>query len=553
MKKLIPLLSLCIARASFGQNTFRKMWLMLPLATAILVQQGTAQTTNVARPVVSMTRLEGGVFVNYSAEIGRLYRLESSTTLTNWTLVEERVADATNMQFFVENTNITFNVPTNSGGGGGTSSPPSFNRMSMASSESAEKRPLPYPWEPAYNPSLAKMLFGFDSAAESFADGGASTESSLVSGSQESTFYRVRCPDVRIAFPNWVPFTDQFLNFTVWTAMTNAGSTYRFVLYRDGAPVFTNAGAVPVSGFFGVADPGYNAANWPFTGYYNANNWKLAGGITSAPPVTNVDQTIQFEVATWQRKSFPSSRGLVANQHGLLIFTTNDWVTLEEDFTEEMLQVYDYNLSGSIQVDLDFVFRDPPQYVLQNLNSAADWTRLKTCLFTNPLSHFHYFGHGAPDRIGYSAAGNGVTLAQVKKSSLTNNPLHYVGLDGCQVVENSTDMLAAFVGYKTKITRLQAAARGFVPGYGWGWKNAKPVGYRIKGVLYDKHFYFIKDFYMELNHRNAFDFLDRTYEQARIFALDPNGGGWGGSPINHNTEGEGFDYVGCYGCYFDDF
>ncbi|HEY0550585.1 MAG TPA: hypothetical protein VGF13_13355, partial [Verrucomicrobiae bacterium] len=112
-------------------------------------------TTNVARPIVSITRLEGGVFVNYSAEIGRLYRLESSITLTNWALVAETIADGTNMQFFIENTNITFVTPTNTGGGG--SGPPPFGVNSMSSSSSSsslslenEEKPLPYPWEPKY-------------------------------------------------------------------------------------------------------------------------------------------------------------------------------------------------------------------------------------------------------------------------------------------------------------------------------------------------------------------------------------------------------------------
>ncbi|HEY0551358.1 MAG TPA: hypothetical protein VGF13_17270, partial [Verrucomicrobiae bacterium] len=82
----------------------------------------------------------------------------------------------------------------------------------------------------------------------------------------------------------------------------------------------------------------------------------------------------------------------------------------------------------------------------------------------------------------------------------------------------------------------------------------KPVGYLQKGLLYDKHFDFIKDFYQVLNHRSpTTDLLDKTYEDARMFALDPGGQGYGGSGIIHNSEGDDFTYVGCYTCYFDDF
>lgn len=549
-----------------------KEYVLLLLGAAGFSQPGNAQTTNVAAPVVTITRLEGGVFVDFSAEIGRIYRLESSTTLTNWTLVDERIADATNMQFLIENTNITFNVPTNSGGGG-PAEPPGFNGLSMfsgthaalgvlntTSSEGSAWRvatnvnrwqpPLPYPWEPQYRPQPRPQ------AAQTLATMHAALSASALesaTGQEESVFYRVTCPETRIAFPNWVPFTDQFLYFVVWTSLTNAGSTYQFVLSRDGEPIFTNAAAVPASGTFGVADGQYNAADWPFTGYYSASKWSLSGTVAPPGPITSSNQTIQFNIDKYQRKSFPVSRGLVANQHGLLIFLTNDWLVLEEDFNAELLAVYDFSLSGAYQVDLNFAFRDPPQTTLENLNGLTDWGRLKTCLYSNPLSHLHYFGHGAPDRIGLAAAGHNLALNELKKSPRTNNPLHYVALDGCQVVKKSTDMLSAFVGYKNKITRQQAAANGFLPGYGWGWKEVKPIGYRKQGALYYQHFYFIKDFYQELNHRNGLGLLDRSYDDARRFALDPNGLGFGGGELMHNPEGEDFDYVGCYTCYFDDF
>ncbi len=384
-------------------------------------------------------------------------------------------------------------------------------------------------------------------------NGGGGEPESLTSFQEQSTFYRVRCPDVRVAFPNWVPFVDQFLNFTVATTITNAGSTYRYVLYQDGVPKFTNAAAVPASGTFGVIDPTYDAGDWPFTGYYAASTWSLAATITPPPPVTNQDQTVQILINKNQRSSYPVSRGLVANQHGSLIFIS-DWNIVDDDFIAEMLTVYDFNLAGAYQVDINFAFRDPPQYVLQNLSTIADWTAFKSCIFSNPLSHLHYFGHGHPDKFGGAATTTQITLAQLKASRLTNQPMHYVALDGCQIVKNSTDMISAFIGYKTKITRMQAAANGFIPGYGWGWKENKPVGYLQKGLLYDKHFWFIDDFYSELNHRSPVtDLLDRTYEQARIYALDPNGAGYGGSSNNHNAEGEDFTYVGCYTCYFDDF
>ena len=136
--------------------------------------------------------------------------------------------------------------------------------------------------------------------------------------------------------------------------------------------------------------------------------------------------------------------------------------------------------------------------------------------------------------------------------------MHYVGLDGCQIVADSTDMISAFVGFKNKITRQQARGLGLFPGYGWGWKKLKPVSYLQKGLLFEHHFIYIYDYYNKLSERDpASGRLIRTYDDARRFALDPLGAGYGGpsggtGPM-HNAQGEDFDYTGCYTCFFDDF
>jgi hypothetical protein len=48
-----------------------------------------------------------GLFLSFSSDIGRVYRLESSTTLTNWALVEELIGSDTNMLFWIPITNMT--------------------------------------------------------------------------------------------------------------------------------------------------------------------------------------------------------------------------------------------------------------------------------------------------------------------------------------------------------------------------------------------------------------------------------------------------------------
>jgi hypothetical protein len=130
----------------------------------------------------------------------------------------------------------------------------------------------------------------------------------------------------------------------------------------------------------------------------------------------------------------------------------------------------------------------------------------------------------------------------------------YVGIDGCKVVEKSPAVLTAFVGFSTSFTRIQAAASGVAPGFAWGWKKVKPVGYLKKGLLYDQHFWYMDDYHFTLNHRSSVTgLLDKSYEQAINFAKSPLGQSRFGPPsMQTNPEGADITYVGCAGCYSDE-
>ena len=253
-------------------------------------------------------------------------------------------------------------------------------------------------------------------------------------------------------------------------------------------------------------------------------------------------------------------RGLTVNMAGPQYFGPDAWTTIETDFNTEMLFTFAAGFNGARQVTLDYNWRDEFDTQLQNLTTAADWTKLRALIFgTQPssglqLSDLHYTGHGDVNQLGIGTPGFNIRLAILQLPLLKTNPMAYVAIDGCKVLAESTDMLTAFIGYTTNLTRLQCAGIGGIPAFAWGWKKAKPIGYLHQGLLFDKHWYFIDDYYDWLGRRDPnTGLLNHSYISAVVYAKDPNGMGFGGSSLMHNSEGDDFTSVGCSGCYLDEF
>lgn len=130
--------------------------------------------------------------------------------------------------------------------------------------------------------------------------------------------------------------------------------------------------------------------------------------------------------------------------------------------------------------------------------------------------------------------------------------MSYVALDGCRT-SKTTDMLSAYIGQSRKNPKLTFRENGWDPRFAWGWKDAKGIAFEQQGVLYDKHFEFVGDYYWHLTQRDPWNgYMLHTYEEAVAFGQHPNGA----SPYNpsriDNSEGDSINYVGCYDCFFDE-
>jgi hypothetical protein len=368
-----------------------KKLLLAFITIAAAMAHGQTLTTNAIPPRLTLAVAEGGVFVHYTAEIGRMYRLEESATLTNWTLLEQKVADSTNLSFYFETTNMQGSSLSGGGGGGGGSIelPSSFSATSQATSTTAKASkkprptvadaPLPYPWEPAYQARQddTGLMSGNSSmslqASEppSFAGG---------IGTAAHKFYRVVVNDPRIQFPDWFPYVDQFMNFKVWTSITNG--TYNLKLYQDGVLVFNNTAPVPANGRFGVSDLNYHANEWPFTGYYNVGKWELRVTVTPPLGLGEGEPPASATVVKFQRRpNWAGRRGLVLNMAGPQIFGSMDWAAVEDDFINEMLFTFAMSFAGAPQVTLDYTWRDEFDTQLQELTVAADWGKLRSLIY----------------------------------------------------------------------------------------------------------------------------------------------------------------------------
>ena len=74
----------------------------------------------------------------------------------------------------------------------------------------------------------------------------------------------------------------------------------------------------------------------------------------------------------------------------------------------------------------------------------------------------------------------------------------------------------------------------------------------LQGVKNDNHFYFWEDFYFELTRRSlSTGLMIRNYKQAAAFGAEPMGQGVSNN-LQTNPEANGFEYVGCEDCYFDE-
>jgi hypothetical protein len=209
---------------------------LISLILALSALKLSAQITNFAPVQLAYEHDHLGLTIEFNSQPGRLYHLEESTTLTNWTLVQQFVGSGELMTYSIEFTNVI------DFGEGGTNSgpPPGFDSMSQANSASAEdteNRP-PYPWEAAYLSSLGSEQNFFIEATTS----SESSSSESIETPPEAKFYRVVCPEDRIQFPGWLPYVDQFAQFVIWTPLQG---TYRLEVFTDGVSIYDQTAAVP--------------------------------------------------------------------------------------------------------------------------------------------------------------------------------------------------------------------------------------------------------------------------------------------------------------------
>jgi hypothetical protein len=543
MKKLIPLVAMA--------------W----LAVQVCVQAQVTNFNNFKPLRMTVTRVddpsvEQGVYIRFATDIGRVYRVERSATLTNWTLLQQIVADDTNVSLWFPITNMTAHGSGTNGGGGGPLPMPGGSALLASAGGTTQvggPPPLPYPWEPYYQPAAQQSLTAASLAAESadsFNDGDGSPGSTTV-----HQFYRVVCPEDRIQFPEWQNFVEHYMRFDMWSSLT--GGTYRLELFADTNRVFASTNIVPINGRFGVHDSSYNPNNWPYSGYYPARQWTLNVNITphaSMAGQSNAAVVVQKE----GRRRNPNRSGITVSQFGSL--GENVGSASQADFDLWMENYYLSCYQGAYQVDLNGSPLEPlPQSgAIPVIRGTNDWARLRRLImdtnnYPRLLTDMHYFGHGNPQGLGGAGAA-GVPLSLLSASrSLYLDPMAYVGLDGCRIAE-TYDVLKALLGTATTSNRRTVyQSWGWIVRFGWGWNNEKRVSYLLQGTLADAHFEWVGDFYYHLTERPIpGGFMLNNFETAIQFANAPQGQ----SPFNPlrqtNNEGKGLKYMGCVDCYFDE-
>ncbi|MBI5385808.1 MAG: hypothetical protein HZA90_14115 [Verrucomicrobia bacterium] len=519
-----------------------------------LTTQG--QVTNFANftPVcLTLDRADGpeevgqGIFISFTSDVGRIYRFESSTTLTNWTLVEEVIGTDTNMEFYIPITNMTVIPPGTGTNGGGP--PPGFEGMMMAGGESATSgtrwvpRPPPLPWDPAYQARpRTTSAEGLSSESGMLME----MDSPSTNPPPRATFYRVVCPEDRIQFPDFEDFTEQFMYFDVWTSLTG---TYTLTLYQDSTLVYSNRATVPSGGHFGVYDPDYDPAYWPYTGFYSGSEFRVNVTVTN----TNGASATATARKTIRRRTM-NRAGITIQQFGAL----GSSGTLQEDVDDWMHSYFLKNYQAARQYSLGGAVVDPYVDVtgVPRIYATNDWASFKTLLCGPnrpvPLTDLYYFGHGSKDGIGSNSVPNAnIQVRDLQNSLLKTNPMFYVFLDGCSTAKNA-QLLKAFIGYGEKVSRQDFIDRGLTPAFGAGWKKQVGSSYLLQGTLRHRHFCFVWDFDFHLTHRDfgGNGYFDHTFEDAINFAKAPHTLGFD-RYIETNAEGDLLDWFGCYDCFFD--
>ncbi len=406
--------------------------------------------------------------VSFNTQTGLVYRVEQSTNLQNWTLLETIVAESTNEAFF------------------------SFE--------------------------------------------------------QPNRFYRVIQNDDRIQFPDWQGFIEQYLNFDVWSSIQG---TYHLELYGDGSLLYQTTQTVPVDGRFGVYDGQYDPNQWPNTGYYSVNNWELRVTVTpAAASQGSPQQPAQATVTKKSRRRNANRQGVTVQQYNAFAIS----VAVQEEIDNWMVIYFLSCYQGAPQVALDGSALNEFTTAggVPSLYGTNWWSQLKNLVLNRTITDLHYFGHGGVSIIGSNRVNEGLTVGELKSSLLTTNPMTYVALDGCRTSEN-TDMLRAYIGHSGNIPRSDFREKGWDVRFGWGWKNAKPIGFVTQGTLLYKHFYFVGDYYYKLTERDPFNgYMLNTYEEAINFGQHPNPNSAWDPFLTRNTAGDSINYVGCYDCFFDE-
>lgn len=326
-------------------------------------------------------------------------------------------------------------------------------------------------------------------------------------------------------------------------------------LYADGQFITQLSGNVPLDGYFGIYDGNYDPFFWPNTGAYDYDEWELRVTVTppaaaQGSPQSPANQTVKKK----SRRRNPNRIGLTAQQYNA--FTIS--FAVQEEIDDWMAIYFLGGYQGAFQVALNGSllneFTDASG--VPKLIDAASWTQLKNLLYgpssQTLLTDFHYFGHGSSGAIGDNTAGQNLTIGNLKGTSLVKTPMTYVGLDGCRTGKGA-GFLTAFVGHSKVTPRMTFKEKGWDPRFGWGWKDAKTVGFVTQGTLYDKHFYFVGDYYYYLTDRDPFNgYMLHTYEEAINFGQRPNPHSQFDLNMTRNTEGDSINTVGCAECFFDE-
>jgi hypothetical protein len=374
-----------------------------------------------------------------------------------------------------------------------------------------------------------------------------------VEDSTAMRFYRVFQDDDIIQFPDWFDSVWQFLEFTVYTTVTNG--TIEWELYGDGEFITGNSGPIPPSRTVRVYDSNYNPAYWPNTGYYSVGEWEFRVAVTpagagGAAPTTHKNVRKQGR----QRNPPGTYHGMVVQQTGIFSPITqnevDDWIFLNCGALYQPSELVNFDFSAYEPLPDKTIV--PPNC---NIWGTNEWNKLRNLVTgagQNYIDYLHYLGHGNTSQIGGGAntQGGKITLTQLRNSALSSNGMTFVALDACRAADG-TALLKAWTGFGETNGYGKFVAKGWDPHFGASWNRKKGVEWVNQGLLVDEHFWFWTDFYYHLTLRDGSGLMYRRYYQAHDFAKSPGGE----SPVHNlqtNPQAAGFVMVGCHECRFDE-